>query len=315
MMLFCFLLFIEDLGKKIIIMDFAILMMVLTCLVMPVVFYHYYPSTFPLAKLWNKYMPIASDDYFVFAFPAVTAMVIGIRMPIKKLRINSNPVVYMNNVKEYLKTRQNLGLSLIAVGVLSGFLDLLVPKNLAQVLNFTEHLTYVGVFYVIYSPSKYKRYIVPGVIALMLGQSLVTGMFGEMVYMAACSLPLILLGDKKSTFRSKLFFTVAGIFIVLLIQSVKSEYRKRSWSENAGADPLYFAQLIGEKVTDLESAVDPNSLFFMSVRLNQGWLVAVTMKRVPDRYPFAYGETILNSVEAAIVPRFLWPDKPKAGGQ
>ena len=116
LMLFCFLLFVEDLGKKIIIMDFAILMMILTCLVMPVVFYHYYPSTFHLAKLWNKYMPIASDDYFVFAFPAVTAMVIGIRMPIKKLRINRNPVVYMDNVKEYLKTRPNLGLSLIAVG-------------------------------------------------------------------------------------------------------------------------------------------------------------------------------------------------------
>ena len=65
----------------------------------------------------------------------------------------------------------------------------------------------------------------------------------------------------------------------------------------------------------MKSAVDPNSLFFMSVRLNQGWLVAVTMKRVPDRYPFAYGETILNSVEASIIPRFLWPDKPKAGGQ
>jgi hypothetical protein len=314
LMIFCFLSFIEDLGKKIIIMDFAILMMILTCLVMPVVFYHYYPSTFHLAKLWNKYMPIASDDYFVFAFPAVTVMVIGMRMSIKKLRINSNPVVYMDNMKEYLKTRPNLGLSLIAVGVASGFLDFLAPKYLAQVFNFTEHLTYVGVFYIIYSPSKYKRFIVPGVIALMLGQSLVTGMFGEMVYMAACSLPLILLGDKKSTFRSKLFFTVAGIFIVLLIQSVKAEYRKRAWIDDPGADPLYFAQLIGEKVTDLESALDPNSLFFMSVRLNQGWLVAVTMKRVPDRYPFAYGETILNSVEASIIPRFLWPDKPKSGG-
>src|SRR5579864_6783528 len=93
LMFYCFLAFIEDLGKKIIIMDFAILMMILTCLVMPVVFYHYYPKSFPLARLWNKYMPIDSDDYFVFAFPAVTLMVIGMRMSIKKLRINSNPVV------------------------------------------------------------------------------------------------------------------------------------------------------------------------------------------------------------------------------
>ncbi len=241
-------------------------------------------------------------------------MVIGMRMSIKKLRINSNPVIYINNVKGYLKTRPNLGLNLIAVGMISGYFGFLFPKVLDQVLNFTQHLTYVGVFYVIYSPSKYKRYIVPGVIALMFGQSLITGMFGDMVNMAACSLPLVLLGNKKITFRAKLLFTVAGIFFVLLIQSVKSEYRERAWRENTGADPLYFAQLIGEKIVDMESALDPANLFFMSVRLNQGWLVAVTMKRVPDRYPFAYGETIFNSVAASIVPRFLWPDKPKAGG-
>ncbi len=295
-------------------MDYAVLMMVACCLVIPIIFYHYYTNTFALAKLWNKYMPIVSDDYYAFAFPAVTAMVIGIRISTKKLRINSNPVVYMNNMKEYLRTRPNLGLSLIAVGVLSGYFGFLLPKVLDQVLNFTEHLTYVGVFYVIYSPSKYKRFIVPGVIALMLGQSLITGMFGDMVNMAACSLPLILLGNKKITFRAKLFFTCAGIFIVLLIQSVKSEYRQKTWVTNGGADPVLFVQLIGQRLFDVENAIDPDNLFFMSVRLNQGWLVAVTMKRVPDRYPFAYGETILNSVEASIIPRFLWPDKPKAGG-
>ena len=314
LMLYCFLSFIDDLGKKIVIMDYAVLMMVGTCLVMPVIFYHYYPKTFALARLWNKYMPISSDDYFDFAFPAVAAMVIGVRFTIRKLRVNNNPVVYMNNVREYLKTRPNLGMSLIAVGVLSGFMDFLAPSSLAQVLNFTEHLTYVGVFYVIYSPSKHKRFIVPGVIVLMLGQSLVTGMFGEMVNMAACSLPLILLGNKKINFQRKLLFTSLGIFIVLLIQSVKGEYRQKTWTNNSGADPVYFAQLVGEKLGDVGATLDPESLFFLSVRMNQGWLVAVTMKRVPERYPFANGETIFNSVAASIVPRFLWPDKPTAGG-
>jgi len=314
LMFYCFLTFIDNLGKKIVIMDYAVLMMVATCLVMPVVFYHYYPNTHKLARLWEKYMPISSDEYLEFAFPAVVAMVIGMRISIRKLRINSNPVVYINNVKEYLATRPNLGLSLITVGVLSGFLDFLAPSSLAQVLNFTEHLTYVGVFYVIYSPSKHKRLIVPGVIALMLGQSLVTGMFGDMVNMAACSLPLILLGNKKFTFRSKLFFTSLGIFIVLLIQSVKSEYRQRTWKMNTGADPAFFAQLVGERLVDIEGTVDPDNLFFISVRLNQGWQVALTMKRVPQQFPFAHGETIINSIEASIIPRFLWPDKPKSGG-
>ncbi len=49
--------------------------------------------------------------------------------------------------------------------------------------------------------------------------------------------------------------------------------------------------------------------------MNQGWLVAFTMKRVPAAHPFAYGETIVTSIEAAILPRFIWNDKPNAGGK
>jgi hypothetical protein len=49
--------------------------------------------------------------------------------------------------------------------------------------------------------------------------------------------------------------------------------------------------------------------------MNQGWLIAVTMNRVPEKFPFANGETIWESVAASFVPRLLWPDKPEAGGK
>jgi hypothetical protein len=60
---------------------------------------------------------------------------------------------------------------------------------------------------------------------------------------------------------------------------------------------------------------DSKKLFFVSVRMNQGWLVAMTMTKVPSKHPYANGETIWESVAASIVPRFLWPDKPEAGGK
>ena len=53
----------------------------------------------------------------------------------------------------------------------------------------------------------------------------------------------------------------------------------------------------------------------MAIRINQGWLVAMTMKRVPAKFDFAYGETIWQSVAAAFLPRFIWPEKPNAGGK
>jgi len=207
-----------------------------------------------------------------------------------------------------------VGLILIAIGAVSGFLDFLSPNNLKEVFKLLDDLTYVGVFYVIYSPGKNKKYVVPGVIAVMISQTIITGMFGEFIYILACSLVLMLLG-KQLKFRTKLFYCVAGIILIVIIQSIKMEYRERSWKQNGGkADPIYYAELFGERIFNPMSIMDPNKLFFISVRMNQGWLVAVTMDRVPKKYPFAYGETIASSVAASIVPRILWEDKPKVGG-
>ncbi len=313
MLIYFFLEFLNDLGSRIVILDLSINLAIFTCLVMPVIFYHEYGYDHFLARLWLKYMPISSDAYFTFALPAVLLMILGIRFPLGKLSIKKHPEIYIENTKRYLATRPNLGLYLIAVGVTSGLLDFLSPTSLKQVFYLMDHLTYVGVFYVLYSPNKHKRYVVPGVIALMLGQTIITGMFGEFIYMLALSLMLILLG-KKIQLSRKLLFATAGIFLIVIIQSIKVEYRKRNWTEGVGADPLYFTQLITERITNPSVLFDPDKLFFLAVRLNQGWLVAVTMDRVPKNFSFANGETIWQSVAASIVPRFLWPDKPETGG-
>jgi hypothetical protein len=314
LMLYFLLEFIDNLGSKIVIMDLAILLAILTCLVMPILFYHEFTKQNALSRLWAKYMPIPSDTYYSYALPAVLMMAVGLRFPFKKLKANPNPKIYLENVKIYLKNKHNVGLILIGIGLASGFLDFLSPTNLKQVFYFADHLTYVGVFYVLYSPSVYKKYIVPGVVVLMIAQSLATGMFGEFVYMMACSVTLILLGS-TFTFRLKLTLAATGLFVVVLLQSVKMDYRKRNWVEGAGSDPAYFAYLIADRVTNLDNLVANDNLFFTTVRMNQGWLVALTMKRVPSHHPFAYGETIIESIEAAILPRFIWEDKPNAGGK
>jgi hypothetical protein len=309
-----FLELLEKLGKRIAILDLSIIMAIFTWLVMPVIFYYQYTYDNRLARLWVKYMPISSEDYFSFAVPATLMLILGYRFPLRKLAIYKNPAQYMENVRERLATSPTLGISLITIGITSGLLDTFVPGPLRQIFYLFDHLTYVGVFYVIYSPNRLKRVLVPFVIALAIGQSIVTGMFGELIFILALSLVLVMLG-KKMAFRRKLLFAIGGIFLIILIQSVKREYRQRNWLEGAGADPMYFAELVTERISSPSSIIDPNMLFFTAIRMNQGWLVATTMKRVPSRYPFAYGETIWQSVAASFVPRILWPDKPESGGK
>src|ERR1700676_2295494 len=83
--IFYFLEFLHDLGDRIVIMDISVLALFLTCVMMPVVFYHVYTKDNHLARLWVKYMPINSDDYFSFAIPGIVAMSLGLRVRLKKL--------------------------------------------------------------------------------------------------------------------------------------------------------------------------------------------------------------------------------------
>ncbi|HLX92637.1 MAG TPA: hypothetical protein VKR32_13190, partial [Puia sp.] len=166
----------------------------------------------------------------------------------------------------------------------------------------------------LYSPNKYKRSIVSGILVLLVGQALATGMFGEMVYMMALMATLAIFG-RKISYQTKLIFTICGFLGVIIVQSVKSDYRAKSWSGTNGADPVYFAELLTDKVTSPSAFIESNKLFFVAVRFNQGWLIANTMKKVPEKFPFANGETIWQSVAASFVPRFLWPGKPESGGK
>jgi hypothetical protein len=311
--IFFFLDFLNNLGKKMVIFDLTILLAILTCLVMPTIFYHVYTRQNHLAKVWIKYMFMPSDEYFSFAFPAICMMILGFRLPLHKKNLNTEPLTYLHRAKEALKSKPDLGLILIGVGLVSGLFTKFVPGSLTQFFVFLARLIYVGVFYVLYSPSKHKKKIVPLVIIVMLGSSIAIGMFGELIFTSSVSLILIMLGNRTSFFK-KLMIAAAGIYFIVLLQSIKMEYRRQAWA-GGGGDVGYFAELMADRITSPSKMVEPNSAFLAAVRLNQGWLVSVTMYFVPRKHPFADGETIWQSVAAAVVPRFIWPDKPEAGGK
>jgi hypothetical protein len=306
--------FLNRLGKKMVIFDILIVLAILTCLIMPIWGYHVYTKSDRLAHLWVKYMFIPSDEYFSFAFPAVVAMILGFRIPLaRKSNVEKNPAIYMERMKEEVKKKPNVGMILIGVGLVSGIFTKFVPGGLTQFFLFLSRLIYVGVFYVMYSPHKQKSKIVIGVFCIMIGESLVVGMFGELIFTSVASAILIMLG-KKVPFYKKLTFALVGFYFILLLQSIKIEYRRAAWSGEGGG-PVYFAQLIGERVADPALLLEPKNSFLTYVRLNQGWLVGTTIFFVPHRYPFANGETIWESIAAAIVPRLFWPNKPEAGGR
>jgi hypothetical protein len=311
--IFFFLDFLNGLGKKLVVFDLVILISILTCLIAPIIGYHVYNRTNPLAVIWVRYMFIPSDQYYAFMFPAVCAMIVGFRLPLGKAHVERNPHIYMQRLTQALQSKPNVGMILIGIGLVSGVFTKFMPDALKQFFLFLSHLIYVGVFYILYSPSKQKKKVVILVFLIMVGESIAIGMFGELIFTSAVSLILIMLG-KKVAFPKKLGVALAGFYCILLLQSIKFEYRKVAW-RGGDASPVYFAELLGDRITDPSHLVEERTSFLAFIRLNQGWLVGTTMWYVPKKFPFANGQTIWESVAAAFVPRFLWPNKPESGGK
>lgn len=315
LLVFSLLSFLDNLGKKVVVLDIAVILASFTWLVMPVIFYHNYTRQDRVAYLFNKYMPISSDDYFSYAFPGTVAMIIGFKLRLARLQINEHSQEYKERIRRYFsgKEKIKIGFILIGVSLSSGVLRFVIPASIGRVVYLLEHLSMVGVFYIFFSDHKRKNLIVLGVIGLTLLNSLQTGMFGELVYSMALFYILIALYLKQISFFKKLVVFVCGIFMVFLLQSVKSAYRAVAWTKGGSAS--YFTELIADRLEDPSLLLQKDQLFEVAVRMNQGWLIGVTMDRVPSRFPYANGETLATSIAAAFIPRVVWPDKPMAGGK
>ena len=308
--------FLYDLGKKMVILEIIILSAIFSCLIMPIVGYHYFTSQNALARLWHRSMQVSSDDYFSFMFPATVALTLGLKIPIfYRKRLYKDQNTYLENAKKYVANKSREGLILIAVGVVASLIRRLMPPALDHLVFLLSYLMFVGVFYIIYSEMKNKRMVMIGLFAMLILRSIIDGMFGELVFMAIMTLVLMLLG-KQYSFLNKLIVLCAGTLIILIIQVIKPDYRKETWSKvNSESELSIFTNILSEKLSDPSTLLSNEAVWFnFYSRFNQGLWISYVQLRVPRVYPYADGETIYLSLAGSVVPRFLWPGKPEAGG-
>ncbi|RXK59443.1 hypothetical protein ESA94_15020 [Lacibacter luteus] len=306
--------FINDIGKSYNPLDILILIALLQCMLMPIVVFHVYNDNALIIAL--KYdMSVSADRYYGFMFPAILALIAGIKLP-GLLQRSYQERIYqtIQRAKQHLQGKGNIGLLFIIVGFVAGFLTIFVPGDLGYVVYLFEKLLYVGVLYIYFSDYKSKKLYLGLAFFVIFSKSLFTGMFGELVYIMALGTMLVLLGKRIGTFL-KYSIAFLGIVFVLLVQSVKSDYRDIVWKgAGEGGAGLYFS-LLTNRITEPEQFFDWTSLFPIVNRANQGMIIGKVMDHVPARAPFAEGETIFTSLAASFVPRILWPDKPISGGK
>ena len=308
--------FIDSIGKSYNIMDIPILLAIFQCLLMPAVVYHVYNDDYFVNAL-NYDMTVSADVYYGFMLPAIVAMTIGMKLPQMFQRSYAQRFhVSLIAVKQYLKGKGNLGVLLSIIGFVSTLMKGFVGGQLSYLFYLLSLLLYIGVLYTYFSDHRQRVLYLAGGAVVITGDALARGMFGELVYVTLLVALLILL-DKKLKAWVKYTAAIVGIFGVLLLQSVKADYRTIAWRGVGREDQTNteaFFKLLVDRLGTPERFYDVGLLFPTVNRFNQGMIVGKVLDHVPNRAPFAEGETIFLTLAATFVPRFMWPDKPTSGG-
>lgn len=267
-----------------------------------------------------NFMCIPSEQYFQIALPGTLALLAGANFPFKGTGISHHE--YFDKIREYLRDKTDAGIKLFWIGVVSNIIAPFMPGGLGFFLELASQVIYVGGLYIWFSPleaSKKTPYLI-AMILLPVTRALRVGMFGEVVFWGAFMAMLMLLKYQIPMWK-KLAFGAGGIIFILFIQSIKYEFRQLTWfSQEVGAETLsykaeVFQDLWNERISNPELLIGPFMLSNALDRTNQGSLVAMAIRYVPEYEPFAKGETIFLATAASFIPRFVWPDKPSVGGR
>ena len=107
-----------------------------------------------------------------------------------------------------------------------------------------------------------------------------------------------------------------AVFLLLIIQNVKTTFRRATWFQGYQGDKMeLFTDLMTQKVGEgVLLLFTPEALFPVYYRTNQGFNIGLVMRRFPAVKDFDNGSKLSIDFASTFVPRFLWPDKPMAGG-
>lgn len=311
---------LNNLGNGIVLREIIALHMCFVCLVMPVVGYAFFDQSNRLARTFIKYMLVPESEYFGFALPAVSGFILFLCWPIGgKNYSDIGPFLrqMIDKAKTVLERRKNTGAALVIVGTLMFPVSAILPSVVRFAFELLYFASFAGVLYVYFQKQlRYRGLLLIFFTVFTLAIAISSAVFTVVAYMSVTMFSFFFLGRKAKFWKKVLIFFI-GVFILLIIQTVKPVYRIATWGKNYHGDKAaLFASLFMERLGDPASTLRSADAFFpIYIRANQGFNVTLVMRRFPSRKPFDGGVNLLTSLASSLVPRFLWPDKPEAGGK
>jgi hypothetical protein len=148
----------------------------------------------------------------------------------------------------------------------------------------------------------------------ILNNAISGGMFTIIAYMGITLFSFLMLNRKISMVK-KVGILLVAVFSLIILQNAKLAYRKQIWINSyQGNKAALFGELLWKNIERGDNLITTDALFPVYSRTNQGFNVALVMLNIPKTKPHDQGSRLVTVAASAFVPRFLWPDKPEAGG-
>ena len=260
-------------------------------------------------------MAVPAPEYFRYAVPALAMLTAGILLPLRAAgRSAPPPAAKAEPLTRRFRTTCDV---MVVCGILTQLViaPLLGGGSLAFVGVLVGNLAFVGTLSLLLARAPgwwIRAAVVLGVQALV---SAANGMFHDLLLWSSY-FALTVIYVYRLRLRSIVLMALSALAVIMVLNVVKSQFRQALGTSNAGL--FGRAALLGS--TMIENA-DPDVIYEGSglkanvTRLNQGWIIARVLYWVPNREPYAGGETINAAVRATVLPRFLDPGKIELGGR
>jgi hypothetical protein len=288
-------------NKQFVFREWALLLYCLNYLIAPAITY------IQPEELVQYGMKVPLDQYFNLALPGFLFFTLGlIIIPTKIFRVDYSKVDQSAIVnKDFL-------MKVVVVGVLLRVTSSIFPGEIGFVIYLIAMVRFVAAF-ALFSLSKRLWYYSAIVLSLELLYALVAGMYHDAV-MWIIFFALYFIYANKPSIQIKLIGASSLILLVLLIQAIKFTYREAAWQDASKQNLSTATSIASEKATSDVLLGEENLLSTLN-RGNQAWIFASTVDNL-DRTKNFQGLTNVNKyLEAALLPRFLAPDKLSSGNK
>lgn len=251
-------------------------------------------------------MKINPDTYFSLALPGFLLFAVGMYIIPNRLfkpefkKVNQAAVM---NERFLLQTT----ITGIFLRIFSDFF----PGELGFFVYLLSMMRFVGAFSLFATNSKKFAWLVLFTLLIELFYAFKAGMYHDAI-MWVLFFALFFVYTSKPSLRIKLIGAGSLILLVLFVQAIKVAYREQVWIDGKEAS-LETISNVGSSKANSESLIGEENLLSSLNRGNQAWIFASTVNRM-DVYKDFQGMTNVNKyIEAALLPRFLAPNKLESG--